>query len=125
MRQIIEYLLGKGINDNVKHDSLTIGDIIQYDFSNIGSYYIIMKFDSKYDDVIYTLNLIGSAYSTKVDPDELTKGIQWERYAENMSYGYGFIHKIKDIVGHYDIPKDIIKLYEKAPEYYQKIKEGK
>ena len=121
MKNILEYLLNKHTTEKTLHSGLSIGDIITYDFSkNDGIYYIIMKFDSEYDNVIYTLQLISQPYGNP-NVNEMVKDIPWERYAKNESYGYGFINRIKDVVAHWDIPDEVVELYDNAPEYYQNL----
>lgn len=122
MKQITEFLLSKTNAGKHPHDGLNVGDIIVYDFCKKGSYYMIMSFDDEFDDIIYTLNFV-TLPNTPFNVEQMVKHCNWEWYAKNESFGYGSITKIIDVVGHYDLPEDIINMYAEASKHmHEKIK---
>lgn len=121
MKRIVEYLLSKNISKLEKernaHNGYAIGDLIRYTFSDSDSYYVIVKFDPDYDDIIYTIKIVIGIHDSP-DPENDLKNAQWERYANSMAYRFAHMEDIKETIGYYKLPNNVIEAFEKAPATY-------
>ena len=122
MTPILEYLLSKKNVNNIEkernaHNGYAIGDLIQYEWAKNNSYFVIVKFDPDYDDIIYTIEILIGIHDSP-DPENDLKNAQWERYANSMAYRFGHMKNIKETIGHYKLPNNAIEAFEKAPATY-------